>query len=225
MDRLASWRKEMRRFLVFGALVFLSGGTTACSNGDSVDTTESDTDTDVDTDADVDGVEIAYDDGYAEEMLVPETETPDAQVAVRFTADSYPAELIGASFWIGRDAEPNTPFAVRVYASDGTDGKPGTELLPEPVVTECVFPGGNHWAEADLRGSPITVSADFYVAMDWTTAAGFEGEDAQQLGADYGLPDERSWWRWSADGKWIPVASIYPGVDRDAMIRAVVRYE
>ncbi len=214
----------MRWTVTIGGLAVLAGGLPACADEEPLDTTETDVDTDVDTDADTDGVEIAYDDGVAEELFAPETGTAGAQIAVRFTAEAYPVEVIGAKFWIGNDGEPNTEFGVRIYASDGNGGKPGTALRPEPFTTVCVFPGGNHWAEADLSAEGLEASADFYVAMDWTTAAGFEGEDAQLLGADYTTPDARTWWKLNEASKWVPIDSIYPAVDRDAMIRAIVRY-
>ncbi|MBN1334465.1 MAG: hypothetical protein JXB39_00735 [Deltaproteobacteria bacterium] len=213
----------MRWVLTTAGLALLASGQSACSE-EVVETGEADTDTDVDTDTDTDEVEIAYDDGFAEELLVPETEALHAQVAVRFTAESYPVDLLVVRYWIGNEGSPNTEFAVQLYAPDGADGKPGTPLLAETVMTHCVFPGGNHWADADLTSLALVMNEDFYVAMDWSTPAGYEGEDAQWLGADHDEPDGRTWWKWNESSKWVPMETIFPAVDRDAMIRAIVRY-
>ena len=217
----------MRRAPIIGGLALLSFGLPACTDDEAPDTegeTDVDTDIDVDTDADTDGVEIAYDDGTAEEYLAPETPSPHPQVAVLFTAVAYPADLVGARFWIGTDGEPGTEFDVQVYAADGNEGKPGTALLAKPITTRCLFGGGNHWAEADLSSAGLTVTEDFFVAMDWTTPPGDEAEDAQFLGADWGEPDQRTYWKWSESTKWMRIESVYPAMDRDAMIRATVRY-
>ena len=60
----------MRWMVTIGGLAVLAGGLPACADEEPEDTTENDVDADVDTDADTDGVEIAYDDGVAEELKV-----------------------------------------------------------------------------------------------------------------------------------------------------------
>ncbi|MCK7477918.1 MAG: hypothetical protein M0C28_11190 [Candidatus Moduliflexus flocculans] len=48
---------------------------------------------------------------------------------------------------------------------------PGASLLAEGVVTDAAT-AGNQWVEVDLAAVDLTVTGDFYVAMDWLTAPG-----------------------------------------------------
>lgn len=57
------------------------------------------------------------------------------------------------------------PFRVRVYAADGPDGAPGTDLLTTSVLTAARRKG---WHEVDLLLYQLMVpSTGFYVAMEW----------------------------------------------------------
>lgn len=57
------------------------------------------------------------------------------------------------------------PFRVRLYAADGPDGAPGTDLLITSIVTAAQRKG---WHEVDLLHYQIQVpAAGFYVAMEW----------------------------------------------------------
>ena len=57
------------------------------------------------------------------------------------------------------------PFRVRVYAADGENGTPGTDLLIESVVTTAAKVG---WHEVDLNKFQLrTPKEGFFVAMEW----------------------------------------------------------
>jgi hypothetical protein len=170
-------------------------------------------------------IELAYDDGTAEEMFSPWGPTVHVQIAVMFTAPSYPVRLVGARFWVSNWGKPSTPFAVRVYAADDLSGKPGTPLLPPDKIMGSAA-NGHEWVDVDLSSAGLTVSGDFFVAMDWLTAPGDQGGDAQFLGADHNSPDRRTWWLIDPSKMtWVRVEKIgTPPTDRDAMIRAIVEY-
>lgn len=58
-----------------------------------------------------------------------------------------------------------TPFRVRVYAADGPNKGPGTDLLFESLLVAATKPG---WLTVDLRRFNLPVPpAGFYVAMEW----------------------------------------------------------
>lgn len=62
-------------------------------------------------------------------------------------------------------ASAKAPFRVRLYAADGPDGAPGTDLLTTSVLTAAP---GKGWHEVDLLRHQIQVpTAGFYVAMEW----------------------------------------------------------
>ena len=59
----------------------------------------------------------------------------------------------------------HAPFRVRVYAADGPNGSPGTDLLTTSVLTAAAKKG---WHEVTLTNFQVrTPDAGFYVAMEW----------------------------------------------------------
>ncbi|WP_345058691.1 hypothetical protein [Hymenobacter glaciei] len=57
------------------------------------------------------------------------------------------------------------PFRVRIYAADGPNGSPGTDLLTTSVLTAASRKG---WHQVDLLLYQLAVpAAGFYVAMEW----------------------------------------------------------
>ncbi|MDO7845195.1 carboxypeptidase-like regulatory domain-containing protein [Hymenobacter sp. M29] len=58
------------------------------------------------------------------------------------------------------------PFRVRLYAADGPDGAPGTDLLNSTLLTAATRKTG--WHTVDLRARNLRLPATgFYVAMEW----------------------------------------------------------
>ena len=91
------------------------------------------------------------------------------QVARRF--EQAPAGVVQAvRFYVKPNAQcgkvsAKTPFRVRVYAADGPNGAPGTDLLTTSVLTAAP---GKGWHEVDLLRYQLQVpTAGFYVAMEW----------------------------------------------------------
>ena len=57
------------------------------------------------------------------------------------------------------------PFRVRLYAADGPQGAPGTDLITTSLLTAAAKKG---WHEVDLSKLQLPVPAvGFYVAMEW----------------------------------------------------------
>ena len=57
------------------------------------------------------------------------------------------------------------PFRVRIYAADGPNGAPGTDLLKASVLTAGTKTG---WHEVDLAAHNLQAPASgFFVAMEW----------------------------------------------------------
>jgi hypothetical protein len=57
------------------------------------------------------------------------------------------------------------PFRVRVYAADGPDGSPGTDLLTQTILAAATKSG---WVHVDLSAYNITFPTQgLYVAMEW----------------------------------------------------------
>jgi len=171
--------------------------------------------------ADEGPVELKYDDGTTEVHNAPREDDSGGQCAVMFTPSFYPARLKEVSFFVTKLGRPKTKFRVRVYKGGGENGGPGTSLLQAEVFASAE--GANEWVKVDLSSRNITIdSGDFFVAMEWATAAGKEGDMAQHLGTDRSSPDGRSWWKWAKKEQWQPIERIGTGGMRDLMIRATV---
>lgn len=122
-------------------------------------------------------VEIAYDDGSAEEG--------DEIGAVRFTPAQYPVVLNRIRFY---DWSLRSGFhKMWMYDDDGPEGSPGT-LLFGPTT----FPGFSNWVEFDLPDSLQAVidEGDFYIAIQ----PAYNDPISPPLGRDVdGAPQNRSW--------------------------------
>lgn len=64
--------------------------------------------------------------------------------------------------------QSGTPFRVRVYAADGPDGMPGTDLLTTTMLTAAKRPG---WHTVALNSGIQFPAQGFYVAMEWVYTA------------------------------------------------------
>ena len=164
------------------------------------------------------GVELAYDDGDFEEPGAPLENAVGGMFATRFTPPVLPTTLRTARFYITSDGTPTAAFAVRIL-SVGSDGNPGTDLLSTPLVAQATK--GEAWVDVDFAPANISVSGDFFVAMEWQSAPGDTGDTTQFVGLDRTQPDGRSRIFFASTGQWYSFSEI-GGIDRDAMVRVVV---
>lgn len=164
-------------------------------------------------------IELAYDDGSVEENDSPWSNSPGGQIAVCFTAPSAQVTIASVRYYVTSMAKPQTVFGVRAYESSPGTG-PGQEIaLAAPITAAAV--GGDEWVTVDLVRTVASSSKDFCLSMEWLTAPGLTGADAQFLGIDKSAPDARTWWK-TGPTSWTKTANIGTGGDRDAMIRATV---
>lgn len=159
--------------------------------------------------------EIAYDDGVADDAWAWESAGPGGPVwAVRFTPQSYPADLETARVclsdeWPDADHEK---FIIRVYDDDGAGGAPGSSLGATTGGPATSW----GWWDVDISGLGITINdGDFYIGYrqltDWPNCEG--------LCIDYTDPDGRSWLWYGGEWYQLPVDPIQAG---DWMIRCEV---
>ena len=72
-----------------------------------------------------------------------------------------------------------TPFRVRLYAADGPQGTPGTDLITTSLVTAASKKG---WHEVDLSKLQLPVPVTgFFVAMEWLYTKAEFGCETQYL--------------------------------------------
>jgi hypothetical protein len=167
--------------------------------------------------------EIFFDDGSNEGNHSPWSDETGGQLAVVFTPPFYPAILKKVRFFVGTGGIPTTPFRVRVYAATVSSGPDDKDLLTSKVLASAEASFGHEWVEVDLSNQNIIfTSGDFCVAMEWLTAPGNMGSDAQFIGADYAKPDRRSWWKTHASSGWKRIEEVADEGDRDVMIRTTV---
>ena len=131
------------------------------------------------------------------------------------------------------------PFRVRLYAADGVNGAPGTDLLTASVLTAASRSG---WHEVDLRRYQVAVPAvGFYVAMEWLYTDGSfgceytystAGEKAKKTGYAYGPSlggyydsTPSSTWYLTAGYPWQPFThrSIPRVTDKDEVHSAAIQ--
>jgi hypothetical protein len=171
----------------------------------------------------MEGEEIFYDDGEINGQHSPWVDETGGQLAVVFTPPFYPALLTKVRYFVSFGGFPTTKFRVRVYKSTVSDGPDeGKDLLASEVTTAAN--SGFRWVEVDLSDQNILItSGDFCVSMEWLTAPGDEGENAQFIGVDYAKAgNRRSWWKSSSSHDWKRIESIGDIGDRDVMIRATI---
>ncbi len=80
--------------------------------------------------------------------------------AVRFTPESYPAQVTAAVFRFYNPSSSPSAVDIVVYDDDGTGGLPGTELFR---TTMASVPSG--WNTTAITGVTVA-SGDFYVAVE-----------------------------------------------------------
>jgi hypothetical protein len=169
------------------------------------------------------GAEIFYDDGQMDLQHSPWSDLTGGQLAVVFTPPYYPVKLIKVRFFVGIFGFPKTEFRVRVYGGTIDDGPDESQdLLHTRITASALIPF--RWVEVDLTEQDISIEkGDFCVAMEWLTAPGDEGKQAQFLGVDIKEPDGRSWWKTHSGSKWKKLKEVANIGDRDLMIRALVK--
>jgi hypothetical protein len=165
--------------------------------------------------------ELAYENGDPVNSNAPWSDEAGGQVAVRFTPPAGNAKLMRVGFFVTSGGVPDSEFGVRIYRAD-TNGVPDSTDLLGGDKTAAAGAGGDEWVWVDLSAREINVGGgDFFVAMEWLTAPGDHGEDAQFIATNPLKPKGRSWWRHVPANAWVPISDIGPG-DRDLLIRAVV---
>ena len=106
---------------------------------------------------------IFYDDNEADNVTA--WQKGGSMHALRFTPMAYPAEIYGVQINIFDGSWPAganlQPFEVIVYADNGPDGMPGSEL-----GRTMVEPFAYGWVDVNFTDQELTLtSGDFYVAM------------------------------------------------------------
>jgi hypothetical protein len=103
-----------------------------------------------------------YDDGITDSVFAWPEEGNMA--AVRFTPESYPAQILGAEVNIYNGTWPPgnllTPFQMALYDDDGANGLPGTQM-----AFTTIDPFRYGWVYADFSSENIVITeGDFYIA-------------------------------------------------------------
>jgi hypothetical protein len=90
-----------------------------------------------------------------------------AQIAVYIPNDKQKVGYLeSVRYYIAQEGIPDTKFRVRVYAADGKDGGPGTDLLHENILLQASQ--GEEWIELNMTDYNIELPEDgLYVAMEW----------------------------------------------------------
>ncbi|MCX6234603.1 MAG: carboxypeptidase regulatory-like domain-containing protein [Bacteroidetes bacterium] len=141
-----------------------------------------------------------YDDGTADSVFAWPEEGNMA--AVRFTPDSYPAQILGAEVNIYDGTWPPgdlfAPFQMALYDDDGTNGLPGTQLA---ITTIAPYEWG--WTYADFSSENIFITeGDFYIVK----IQGGNYPNCSPVTVDMSDPDGRSYIQEiSTPGEWQPV--------------------
>jgi hypothetical protein len=151
-------------------------------------------------------VEIAYDDGTAEDFLVWNEAGNGA--AVRFTLGSD-SLLVGARLFI--IAYFQNPLGICVLDASGPDGAPGDTLCPYFTVP---FQHGLPFKDVAFPTPISTPDHEVYVVYLQTCP---DNGDANRIGVDHSGPADNRSWRYE-DGLWSHMAPA----EGDVMIRAMV---
>ncbi len=70
------------------------------------------------------------------------------------------------AYYIAPEGIPTTRFRVRVYAADGQNGAPGSDLLHENLIIQA--PEGETWVEWDMTSHNIELPENgLFIAMEW----------------------------------------------------------
>lgn len=173
-------------------------------------------------------VELLWDDSTCEEGSAPGGDWyPGGMIAVCFTPPSYPCRLVSANFNVYDVGYPDTEFGVRLFQTDGFQGRP-MYSIPIPTTTAHAGPEGG-WVEVDLSDAGVVIeSGDFCVAMEWLTIFGdsFEDTQAQAICADSDSTYQgRSWIYWAIERIWKNTDEANEGPGWNVMIRAFVEVD
>ncbi|MDO7850283.1 carboxypeptidase-like regulatory domain-containing protein [Hymenobacter convexus] len=119
--------------------------------------------------------------GFGGGAMLSAEQSSGWQVARQFT-DAPPGSIRAVRFYLKPNphcgkASVKAPFRVRLYAADGPNGAPGTDLLTTSVISAA---GKMGWHEVDLAAYQLAVPAGgFFVAMEWLFTK-------PEFGCDYG---------------------------------------
>ncbi|MGD8535898.1 MAG: hypothetical protein PVF66_08620 [Candidatus Aminicenantes bacterium] len=214
---------EVLRISIGLGIVVLLCGLFSCGNSGEISEDEPLPNAEMADALEMEGEEIFYDDGTIDGQHSPWVDETGGQLAVVFTPPYYPAILTKVRYFVSFGGFPTTKFRVRVYEATVADGPDdGKDLLTSGLTTAAN--SGFRWVEVDLSDQNILItSGDFCVSMEWLTAPGAEGKNAQFIGVDYTEPgNRRSWWKTSSSHGWTRIESVGDIGDRDIMIRAVI---
>jgi hypothetical protein len=117
------------------------------------------------------GTTISYDDGSAERYNWAGGE--DFRWAVRFTPETTPFFLCGASFSVSGFSPDSAHSRIFVEVYSSSAGFPGTLLFRDTTgsignVVGGLPPGQTYWADAVIRdatGEPLVINGDFFLAV------------------------------------------------------------
>jgi len=167
---------------------------------------------------------LSYDDGVVDEPFSLFDAEPGAQVAVRFTPPGHPTYVEAVELFVAAGfGVPTTTFRVRVYSESSETGFPDASLLSEEV--DVAAEAGDTWVSVDLTEyAAVVEQGEFFVAMEWLTAPGSQGQDAQFIGADLSGPNQRSYYTEADPVDWGRIVRYTEGHDVDFMIRAAIAY-
>ena len=144
--------------------------------------------------------EIIYDDGTQDNYTV--WALGGNQNAVKFTAVSYPVDIIACKVNIGTAANypggmPTAPFQMVIYDASGPGGVPGVPISDSIDV----MPLGYGWVDFNFSTPVAIQSGNFYLVM----VQGGNNPDAFGIAIDETSPQLRSYARFVTGGApWIP---------------------
>jgi hypothetical protein len=112
----------------------------------------------------VEFLELAYDDGEADDFFL--WSAPGNICANKFHPNFYPFIVTGGSIYVGDSTFPGpflgTAFRILVFDDDGENGLPGTALDSIDVTV-------NNYGRVEFEGMTVTITdGDFYLAMKQT---------------------------------------------------------
>lgn len=151
----------------------------------------------------VEGLELAYDDGFAEVFWIVGDVWDDNRFAVRFTPGDYPIMVTGARVLV----DENTQFELTINADSNEE--PG-EILAGPFLS---FQNMGDWAVTFFPEDqwPEVTSGSFWLVFYWHE----DSPDSPGVGADNSGPDLRSYY-YTATAGWVP------WLDSDWIMRVIV---
>lgn len=123
------------------------------------------------------------------------TSPPGYQQALLMPNDNkYTGIIESVGIYIKEQHEQASPFRIRIYAADGPDNSPGTDLLRENLLHTPL--NQDHWFTFDVSGFHIPFpEAGIYVAVEWLKIKTETEPDGKgvAIGGTKEFKEERSW--------------------------------